>query len=257
MKVFKKPGRRANPTGQMTLIEHLAELRRRLIISIVAVGLGMVLVFAVYDPILDVLLQPYCDTTSEDCNLLQTDPLEGFNVRLRVSMYGGIALAMPVLLWQVWRFISPGLYSNERRYALPFVASGLALFGLGAALAYWMLPRALGFLSSIGGDNLVQHYSPSKYISLVTYMMLAFGVGFQIPVLLVFLQLAEIIQASTLRKFRRYAIVIIAILSAVITPSGDPQTMIALMLPMYIFYELSIVLGGWMIRRRSRARALT
>lgn len=244
----------------MTLVEHLAELRRRLIISIVAVGLGMVLVFVVYDPILEVLARPYqeevCDPAVNNCDFLQTDPLEGFNIRLKVSLYGGIALAMPVLLWQVWRFISPGLYSNEKRYALPFVLSGLALFGLGATLAYWMLPRALGFLGSIGGSSLVQHYSPGKYISLVTYMMLAFGAGFQIPVFLVFLQLTEIIQTSTLRKFRRYAIVVIAILSAVVTPTGDPQTMIALMAPMYLFYELSILLGSWLIRRRTRARAL-
>lgn len=261
MKVFKRPRRQVNPTGQMTLIEHLTELRRRLIISIIAVGLGMVVIFVLYDPISDVLIQPYkgtCDPTVDDCEelLLQTDPLEGFNVRLRVSMYGGIALAMPVLLWQVWRFISPGLYTNEKRYALPFVASGLVLFAMGATLAYWMLPRALGFLGAIGGSNLEQHYSPSKYFSLVTYMMLAFGAGFQIPVLLVFLQLAEVVQTATLRKFRRYAIVVIAILSAVVTPTGDPQTMIALMAPMYLFYELSIVLGSWMLRRRSRARAL-
>lgn len=259
MRIIPTRKKEPNPTGQMPLMDHLAELRRRLIICVAVVTVGMVVVMLpLYDPIIDVLMEPYletCDPEVDNCTLLQTDPLEGFNVRLRVSMYGGIALAMPVLLWQTWRFISPGLYSNEKRYALPFVASGLALFGLGATLAYWMLPRALGFLGSIGGTNLVQHYSPGKYVSLVSYMMLAFGAGFQVPVLLVFLQLAGVLQTDTLRRFRRYSIVVIAILSAVVTPTGDPQTMLALMLPMYLFYELSILLGGWLTGRRARAPA--
>lgn len=253
VKVRRKAG---GPGSEMPLTQHLAELRTRLIICVVTALLGMGVVFALYDPLLDFLLEPYqevceADIEGEDCTLLQTDPVEGFTVRLKVSMYGGIALAMPVLLWQLWRFVSPGLYSNEKRYALPFVGSALALFSLGGTLAYLMLPRALGFLGSIGGGSLEQHYSPEKYIGLVTYMMLAFGAGFQVPVLLVFLQLAGIVQTSTLRKFRRYAIVIIAFLSAVVTPTGDPLSMLSLMVPMYIFYELSILIGGWLSRRQA------
>lgn len=258
--MVRAPKKAGGTGGEMPLTQHLAELRRRLIICVATALVGMVVVFVLYDPILDFLLEPYQDVCEaevegEDCTLLQTDPVEGFNVRLRVSMYGGVALAMPVLLWQMWRFVSPGLYSNEKRYALPFVGSALALFGLGGWLAYWMLPRALDFLGRIGGSDLEQHYSPGKYIGLITYMMLAFGVGFQVPVLLVFLQLAGLVQGSTLRRFRRYAIVIIAFLSAVITPTGDPPTMIALMVPMYIFYELSIVIGSWLTRRQSASRA--
>jgi sec-independent protein translocase protein TatC len=250
-----KTSKKAGGGGEMPLTQHLAELRKRLIISVASVFVGMVVVFVLYDPILDFLIEPYqdiceSDIEGEECTLLQTDPVEGFNVRLKVSMYGGIALAMPILLWQVWRFVSPGLYSNEKRHALPFVGSALVLFGLGASLAYWMLPRALDFLGSIGGSDLEQHYSPGKYISLVTYMMLAFGVGFQIPVMLVFLQLLGIVQPSTLRRFRRYAIVIIAFISAVATPTGDPPTMMALMVPMYFFYELSILIGSWLARRQ-------
>jgi sec-independent protein translocase protein TatC len=248
----------APPDGQMPLIEHLRELRHRLIICVIAIAIGMVVVFVAYEPVFQWLIEPYegavCERGSpafEDCALLQTDPLEGFAVRLRVAGFGGAALAMPVLLWQIWRFISPGLYSNEKRYALPFVGSALALFTLGAGVAYWILPRALDFLGRIGGSDLVQAYRPSTYIQLVTYMMLAFGVGFEIPILLVFLQLAGIVQTDTLRRFRRYAIVIIAILAAAMTPSGDPFTMMALWVPMVLFYELSIRVGGWLTRRQA------
>jgi sec-independent protein translocase protein TatC len=261
LKVTRKARRdrkAAPPDGQMPLVEHLRELRHRLIVCVIAVAAGMVVVFVAYEPIFQWLIEPYeeavCERGSpalEDCALLQTDPLEGFAVRLRVAGFGGAALAMPVLLWQTWRFISPGLYSNEKRYALPFVGSALALFTLGAGLAYWILPRALDFLGRIGGGDLVQAYRPSTYIQLVTYMMLAFGVGFEIPILLVFLQVAGIVQTDTLRRFRRYAIVVIAILAAAMTPSGDPFSMMALWVPMVLFYELSIRVGSWLTRRQT------
>lgn len=236
----------------MTLMEHLAELRNRLVISIVAVALGMVVVTIFYNDIFDWLVKPYCNVSSDnECRLLQVDPLEGFGVRIKVTGYGGIALAMPVLLWQVWRFVSPGLYDREKRYAIPFVIAALALFLTGAGLAYWTLPKALDFLASIGGENLEQFYSPGKYFQLITYMMLAFGVGFEFPILLVFLQLAGILETDTLRRGRRYAIVLITVLVAVVTPSGDPYSMLALSVPMILFYEVSIHLGGWLTRRQA------
>jgi sec-independent protein translocase protein TatC len=241
--------------GRMTLIEHLTELRNRLIKSVVAVGLGMVVVFFLYDAVFDFLIDPYCDISPDgECQLLQTDPLEGFSVRLKIAGYGGIALAMPVLLWQIWRFVTPGLYPHEKRYAVPFVVSALTLFVLGASLAYYTLPKALDFLADIGGDNLDQFYSPSKYFTLITYMMLAFGVGFEFPILLVFLQLAGIVDADTLKRGRRFAIVGIVVLVAVITPSGDPYSLLILSVPMYLFYEISIIIGRVVARRRA-ARA--
>jgi sec-independent protein translocase protein TatC len=247
----------------MTLVEHLAELRKRLIISVLAVAVGMFIVTAFYTDILQWLVEPYCEATkeevvrggeefTEDCQLLQTDPMEGFNVRIKTTTYGAVAFAMPVLLWQIWRFISPGLYDNEKRYATPFVASALMLFFLGGYLAYWTLPNALNFLGDIGGGSLFeQQYQPGKYFQLVTYMMLAFGVGFEFPIVLVFLQLAGILQAATLKRFRRYSYVGITVLVAVITPSGDPISMLALSLPMILFYELSIYIGGWLTRSRA------
>lgn len=241
----------------MPLMEHLTELRDRIIKSIAAILVGMIVGFVAYEWIFDFLLDPYLEIAEDDENgfpgLIQTDPLEGFSVRLKVSAYSGIALAMPVLLWQLWRFVSPGLYAKEKRYAVPFVATALVLFLLGAGLAYYTLPKALEFLGDIGGENLVQFYSPNKYFQLITYMMLAFGIGFEFPILLIFLQLAGILSADTLAGWRRYAFVGIFVLVAVITPSGDPFSLFMLAIPMYVFYELSIVVGRVIVKRRERA----
>jgi sec-independent protein translocase protein TatC len=173
---------------------------------------------------------------------------------MKLAAYGGIGIAMPVILWQIWRFVTPGLYSHERRYAIPFVVSALFLFVLGAGLAYYTLPRALEFLVDIGGsDNFVTAFAPGKYFTLITYMMLAFGIGFEFPILLIFLQLAGIVSSATLRKGRRFAIVGICVLVAVITPSGDPISMLMLSVPMVLFYEIAIIAGRVIERRRAAA----
>ena len=246
--------------ARMSLVDHLTELRDRLIKIVIAVVIGMVVAFLLYDPIFDFLLRPYEQVANEGNSatggrLLQIDPLEGFGVRMKLAAYGGIALAMPVILWQIWRFVTPGLYAHERRYAIPFVLSALALFVLGAGLAYYTLPRALDFLVDIGGDNLITAFAPGKYFTLITYMMLAFGIGFEFPILLIFLQLAGILEVDTLRKGRRYAIVGICVLVAVITPSGDPISMLMLSVPMALFYEISILAGRVISRRRAAAEA--
>ena len=254
--------------GQMTLLEHLAELRNRLIKSAVAVVVGGVGCWIFYSFILDFLLEPYCQTIPvEDridsklfgpeggCKLYVTDPLEPFRVRLTVAGYGGLALAMPVLLWQSWRFIAPGLYRHEKRYAVPFVGAGVLLFFTGGALAYWSLPRALDFLVSIGGPDLVSLFSPKLYLGFVVKMMVAFGIAFQFPIFLIGLQAMGVVENRTLRKVRSYAIVGIVTLVAVITPSGDPFTLMALSIPMYAFYEIAILWGVLAGRRRRKREA--
>lgn len=242
--------------SRMSLVEHLTELRDRVIKVVIAVVIGMVISFILYPQIFDFLLRPYQQIAEQqptvgDGRLLILDPLEGFGVRMRLAMYGGIAIAMPVILWQIWQFVTPGLYPHERRYAIPFVISALALFLLGAGLAYYTLPRALEFLVRIGGDDLITAFAPGKYFSLITYMMLAFGIGFEFPILLIFLQMAGIVTVEALRKARRYAIVGITILVAVITPSGDPISLLMLSVPMVLFYEASIVIGRVIERRRA------
>jgi sec-independent protein translocase protein TatC len=247
--------------GRMSLMEHLTELRDRIIKVVLAVVIGMVISFLLYNHIFQFLLGPYKHVAQQhgtlgDGRLLLTDPLGGFGIRMKMAAYGGIALAMPVILWQLWRFITPGLYPNEKRYAIPFLVSALSLFVLGASLAFYTLPRALQFLIAIGGsDNFVTAFAPDKYFTLVTYMMLAFGIGFEFPILLIFLQMVGILSVKSLQQARRYAIVGICILVAVITPSGDPISMLMLSVPMVVFYEASILVGRLLERRKKAAAA--
>jgi len=250
----------ASPSGHMTLMDHLTELRTRLVRAALAVAIGSVIAWFLYQPLLNLLLGPLRESAPKGSNLadtlLVTDPLQPFALRLRITTYAALMMAMPVILWQLWRFISPGLYSNEKKYAVWFAACGSVLFALGAAIAFWTIPKALEFLQAIGGeDNFEQIYAPDKYLRLIVYMMLAFGIGFEFPILLVFLQLAGVVSTSKLRQVRRYAIVGIAVVVAVVTPSADPISMIALTVPMWIFYELAIVFGRIRDRRARKSVA--
>lgn len=237
----------------MTVWEHLAELRRRIIVSIGAVLVGAVVAYIAWPVLIELVTAPYCRQET-DCQLYATDPLAPFTIRLQVAMYGGVILAMPVLLWQVWRFVTPGLHAHERRYAIPFVTAALVLFAAGATLAYFTLGPALEFLFAVAGDDVAQIPTVDRYLTLTMWMMLAFGVGFEFPVLLVALQLVGILQPRQLAGFRRYAAVIIVVVAAVITPSGDPITLLVLAVPMYLLYEISILIG-WLVARRRRKNA--
>ncbi|MCP5027174.1 MAG: twin-arginine translocase subunit TatC [Actinomycetia bacterium] len=244
--------------GRMTLMEHIGELRDRLVRSAMAIFLGAIIGWFLFPWILDFAKGPYCDIqpSEAECRFLQTQVLEQFSIRLTVSGYTGLALAMPVILWQLWRFITPGLHPHEKRYAVPFVLSGVILFFLGAALAFWTVPRALAFLVGIGGgDQFEPFFTASNYLGFLVKMMIGFGVGFEFPILLVFLQLAGMVKPQQLASWRRYAVVAIVILVAVITPSGDPFSLMVLSVPMYIFYEMSIIAGRILTRRRAAARA--
>ena len=226
----------------MPLVEHLAELRRRLIVSVLAIGIGGVIAFALYERILDFLIEPYADVTGRE-TLLITDPLEGFTTRLKIAAFGGLALASPVVLWELWRFITPGLHKREKRYAIPFIVASIILFALGAVLALRTFPNALRFLIAVGGENLEAFFTPGKYINLILVMMAAFGIAFEFPVLLVFLQLAGVVSSRRLRGWRRPALVVIVAAAAVITPSQDPYSLFAMAVPMYLFYEGAILIG--------------
>jgi sec-independent protein translocase protein TatC len=246
--------------GHMTLWEHLAELRSRIVKCVVAVMVGAVFGWILFGPLLDFLQRPYCElapvgpTGERTCDLIATGPLDAFTLRLQMSIYVGIALAMPVLLWQLWRFITPGLHPHEKKYAIPFTASALVLFAFGAAIAYLTLNPALQFLISMGGGQIKPLYTAQSYVKLIVFMMLAFGAGFEFPVLLVALEIVGVVTPKQLSAWRRQAIVVITIAAAVITPSGDPISMLALAIPMYIFFEASIVIG-WIFNRRKRKKA--
>src|SRR4051794_23021345 len=234
----------------MSLGEHLAELPRRLIICAIAIAAGAPAAFVLYNPVLNFLVQPYCKarahrhiTSPAGCNLVISDPLEGFTTRLKVSGYLGLFLASPIVLFQMWRFITPRLHKRGERYAIPFVLSSVVLFLLGAVIAILTFPKALDFLIGVSGENISTFFTPSKYIGLYVLVMAAFGLAFEFPIVLVFLELAGVVPSRRLRKWRRPAVVVIFVVAAVITPSQDPYSLFAMAIPMYIFYELSIIIG--------------
>jgi sec-independent protein translocase protein TatC len=232
--------------GHMTLIEHLAELRRRIIVSIVAVAIGGVIVFVLWTPILEFLSGPYRDITDKE--LIVTGVAEGFAVRLQVATYGGILLAAPVIMFQLWRFITPALHKKEKRYAIPFVIATVVLFVFGAVVAWFTVEPAVSFLLTAGGDQVEPFVTARSYITLVTLMALAFGIAFEFPVVLMFALLARIVTTRQLRRARRYVIMGITVFAAVITPSQDPYSLFLMMVPMYLFYEGTILLGRIMKR---------
>jgi len=241
--------------GEMTVWDHLGELRTRLIRSLLAITTGAVVVIILYPRLTDFFLNPYCDVLADvrpdsECSLFIRDPIENFRTRLRVGFAGGVALAMPVVLWQLWRFITPALLPRERKWAVPFVVAASILFASGVTLGFWTFPRALEFFISVGGDNIDPLFGPSEYFSLITFLMLSFGLGFEFPIVLIFIQLAGIVEPSTLAKGRRFAVVGIVSLAAVITPTGDPVTLGALSIPLYLFYEASIIIGRLLTRNR-------
>ncbi len=245
-------------TATMTLTEHLGELRTRIIRAGLAVAIGMVIIIAFYEPVLEFLAQPYVDLCRrkpedfcppEDELLNALAPTDGFSARVRVGMYGGIIAALPVILWQVWRFVVPALDAKEKRYAIPFVLSSVVLFAAGAVLAYYTVGRALEFLIAWSGSEVNQVFAIDKYISLIGLMIFAFGIGFLLPVLLVFLQLVGVVTPRRLVGGWRYAIVGIFCLAAVITPSGDPVTLLMLSGPMILLYFIAVLIG-WVIGRR-------
>jgi sec-independent protein translocase protein TatC len=242
-------------TGTMTLFEHLSELRLRVVISLVAVVAGGVVVWFFYDPIIHFMLHPYRDFLahhpSKDISkgsLVTSGPLEGLTTRLKVCAYGGILLAAPVILWELWRFVTPGLYRNEKRYVVPFVAAAVVLFAGGVATAILVFPKALTWLIEVSGPGVVPLFSPSRYFSLYMAMCLVFGAVFMSPLLLVFLELVGVVPSARWRKWRRPAIVVMCIVAAVITPSSDPFSFLAMAVPMLILYELAIVVGRAMGR---------
>jgi sec-independent protein translocase protein TatC len=230
--------------GRMTVVEHLSELRRRIIVCMVAITIAAIVVYIFSLDIIRFLIRYYEDATDGQRDaLIFTGPLDAFATRLKVATYGGFALAMPVWLFQMWRFVTPGLNRKEKRYAIPFVLTSVLLFSLGGLVAMLTLPKALDFLLNIGGAELEPLLTADRYLSLVSLMIIAFGIAFEFPVVLTFLLLARVISVAQLRRWRRAAIVFITIFAALITPSQDPYSLLLMMVPMYLFYEACIIIG--------------
>lgn len=248
-------------TNDMSIMEHLAELRTRLVYSILSISVGAVVLLIAYEPVLSFLTAPYrdlCATKASlncDGSLYALGPIDGFSARMRIALWGGVVIALPVVLWNVWRFVVPALTKREKRYSYFFIISSVVLFAVGAWLAYWTLDRALEFLIGWSGADVTQNYQINKYVNLVVLMMLSFGVGFLSPVLLVFLQLVEVVTPRTLITQWRYAIVIIFVVAAVITPSGDPITLMALGVPLTVLYLIAVAIGALLLWRRRKTAA--
>jgi sec-independent protein translocase protein TatC len=222
----------------MSLVDHLSELRRRIGISLLAVGLGTVVGFFFAAQLISFLKAPL----NLDKPLVYTGLGDAFFINLKLAIVVGIVLAMPVLLWQLWAFISPGLTREERRLARPWVPLALAFFVIGVVVAYVILPFASTFLLSFSSADLQPLITASEYFGFVTTLFLVFGLVMEYPIVLVLLAKVGIITSARLRSSRRVVILAIAIFSAVATPGGDPISPTVLGVTMYLLYEFSIVL---------------
>ncbi len=223
--------------GAMPPLDHLAELRRRIALGVLAVALGSVVGFILGPRIIQVLKAPYGDAP-----LLLLAPGEGFFITLKIALATGVVLGMPVVLFELWRFVSPGLTSDERRLARPWVPLAMGFFLGGVAIAYVVLPFAIAFLSSFGTGELQNAWTADGYFGFVATMFIGFGLVMEYPIVLVLLSKAGIVTTARLRSTRRYMVIIFAIVAAVATPGGDIISPFVLGVTMYALYELSIVL---------------
>ncbi|HEV8625063.1 MAG TPA: twin-arginine translocase subunit TatC [Acidimicrobiia bacterium] len=244
----KKKKQKEDPTASMSVVDHLRELRDRLIWSIIAIAVGAVICFIFFEPIIHLMVAPYRDATISKAfpngkPLIFTSPLEAFTTRIKVAAYGGFVLASPVVFFHLWRFITPGLNPKEKRYAIPFTVSSVILFAGGSLVAVITFPKALNFLLGVGGSDLDPLLSAGSYLTLVFLMILAFGVSFEFPIVMMFLLLARIVTTRSLRKVRKYTFLGLVIFAAVITPSQDPISLFAMSIPMYLLYEGTIIIG--------------
>jgi sec-independent protein translocase protein TatC len=238
----------------MSLVEHLFELRNRLAKSVLAIAVGMVLVFWFYQPVYDFLREPYCRTAVSEgqCNLYVLDVFGQFKVRLRIAGIGGVVAASPVWLYQLGAFITPALHRKEKRYAATFLVASLVLFALGTVFAYLTIDKGLQFLLTVGGDGVINLTGLQSYLSFVTLTLLAFGVAFEFPVIVMFLHVTGVLSVARLVSMRRGMVVGLAVFAAVITPSTDPFTFFAMALPLWVLYELCILIAR--VRERTRRK---
>lgn len=251
--------------GEMPLREHLGELRSRLVRSLLGVAAGFAIGFAIHTPVFDLLIEPYCqlpaelragsDALANDCTLQVFDVLGAFFLRLKAAAVVAIIVAAPVVAYQVWRFVTPGLRPVERKYALPVVVISLLLFAGGAVFSYLVLPRALEVLLGFAGENVTSLMGANEYLGFLLHMMIGFGVSFEVPLILITLVLMGVVGVDGLRRWRRYAIFIAFVAAAVITPTTDPFTMMLMAGPMVVFYEVSVLVARLVARRRAKVGA--
>lgn len=254
-RVFRRRKKRT-PVASMTVVEHLVELRSRLITSAVAFAVISIGAFIAYPAIVKIFTDPLCDAGfklfGRDCELTFTRLTGAFEFRLKMTALVGIALSSPVWLYQLWAFIVPALTSKEKRYAVPFMAISISLFVIGVVVAYLVLPLGIRFLLNIGGEQVTAVPDAEEYLNFIGFMLLGFGILFELPIVLFFLGLADVVSLETLRRQRRVAVIVIVAVAAIVTPSQDPYTMLILSIPLYAFYEATIVILSRVLKRRAQ-----
>lgn len=227
-----------------TILYHLKELRIRLTWAAASLAVTTIISFIFAEPLLDLLLRPYAASSPLGAELQVLRPTEGLETFFKVSLMSGGILAMPIILYQIWLFIAPGLTKNERRYIYIFLPSALLLFGLGISFAWFILvPAAVQFLANFLPDVFNPDWTGQEYISFLTTMLFWIGVSFEMPVIVYFIARVGLVTAATLREQWRIAIVAIAVIAAAITPSIDPVTMMLTMAPLIVLYGMSTILA--------------
>ncbi len=237
--------------GKMSFLEHLDELRRRIVVAIVGVLAGFVVALVFIDRIFGFVMRPLQQILPHGGKMIYTEPTEAFMLQLKVAALAGLVLAAPLVMWQVWLFVAPGLYANEKRFALPFVFFSSVFFIGGAAFSHFVVfPTAWGFLASFTTDYMEFMPRISPTFSLYARMLLAFGLVFQMPTVVLALARMGVVTAGYLVRNTKYAILIIFVVAAVVTPTSDVVTQAMMAAPMIVLYGLSIVIA-WVFGRRS------
>lgn len=236
--------------GKMSFLEHLDELRRRLVVAILAVAGGFLIALLFIDRIFGFVMRPLQQILPHGGKLIYTAPTEAFMLQLKVAALAGIIVSAPIVMWQVWLFVAPGLYANEKRFALPFIFFSSAFFFAGAAFSHYVVfPVAWGFLASFTTDYMEFMPRISETFSLYSRMLLAFGLVFQMPTIVFALARMGVVTAGFLVRHTKYAVLIIFIIAAVITPTSDVVTQALMAAPMIALYGLSIVIA-WIFGRK-------
>jgi sec-independent protein translocase protein TatC len=242
--------------AKMSFLDHLDELRKRLMVSVAALGVGFLIGLAFIGKIFDFIMRPLQQALPAGSKMMYIAPTEAFMLQLKIAAIVGLFIAIPVILWQLWLFIAPGLYAKEKRFAIPFVVFSTVFFVIGAAFSHYiMFPWAWVFLGSFTTDYMVFQPTVASTFSLYSQMVLAMGVVFEMPTLVLFLARMGIVSAGFLLRHFKYAVLIIFIVAAVITPTGDMVTQSLVAGPMIGLYLFSIVVAWIFGKKRKKQPA--